>query len=187
MKYLAAALAVLVAATAVIVLRYPDAQPSAGSTAPAASPTARPGAVTTAVAGIPSALPTSAAAVRTRQEALEWGRIIAGSFGEREPVLIDATLLPYSVAAEVLRKPRTPPGDGPLPEAQGVTPETDVWLVRMRGAFVGPAGPDAAAVRVPERGWMYVTINPQTGLLLSRGFRTQTVPVKPIPAQHSGN
>ena len=170
MKYLGAALAVLVAAAAVLALRYADSGPSAGSTT--AAPTAWLAAVPTARAEIPVALLTPGPVVGTRQEAIELGRKVAGSYGEHQPVLINAIMLPYAVSAELTREPGAPEWDGPVTEAMGLTPESKVWLVRMRGTFTRPMGPDPVEARIPARGWMYAIIDPQTGFPLSRGYFT---------------
>lgn len=112
----------------------------------------------------------------SRQAAVELGRVRAGAFGEGNPALIDATVMPLAEAQRTVF-PEGGPIDRPVEGHAVVRSDAQVWLVRMRGTFQPPKRPPG---RVPPStvGWMYTIVEVETGRTISSGFRSNAMPVR---------
>lgn len=113
----------------------------------------------------------------SRRAAVGFGQMRAAAFGEESPELVDAAEM---TLAEARRK--VSPEGGPLEwpvEGQSIAADEDrVWLVRMRGTFYPPHGPEIPRESQGERGWMYTIVHVETGQTIASGFRPNAMPLR---------
>lgn len=101
----------------------------------------------------------------------------AAVFGEANPTLVAATEM---TLAEAERRvfPEGAAIDGPV-EGQATVPDDAlVWLVRMRGTFHPPHGPEITQATRKYQGWMYTIIDAETGQTIASGIRPNDVPLR---------
>ncbi len=182
MRYLAMTLTLAVVVLAIWTVRYANRASSPGSSVTSAAAMQTQVAMPTVILPpdsprhFPLPTPEPELRVPTSEKAIRIASGVARSFEETEPVLIDATLLPYRVAAGKLGDSAD---DGPPAAVLGWTPEDRVWLVRMRGSFLPSMGRHLLPENpTPVRGWMFVLIDPETGWPLRQGYFPEKVPVR---------
>jgi hypothetical protein len=114
----------------------------------------------------------------TREQAIQIGRTEAASMGEDDPILISAMLTTVGDAVARIEPPGGQPEIVASYESRALR---SAWLVRMHGSFRPDRGLGSTAGEDGSRtvGWMFVIVEKDTGLTITRGYRPATIPIQP--------